>query len=246
MSEPVDWTNWLNHELKTPLNRMESLILSLKKSKLSGFSEQKIMMSLMSSLEECRSTIDSLFLFNKIQVDNIHLKLNHYDINTLVTQVCQDLDLVAEAKHVKFIIEAEPLFLIPLDEQLFKRALSNIITNAVKFSPNDSKILISTESINRKFYIQVADQGVGMDENELNKIFDPYYRVEQSSYIPGTGLGLFIAKSFMKSLNGKISVDSVKGAGTTFTMILDVDALEKINQLNEEKIDSSLKGEHAL
>jgi signal transduction histidine kinase len=82
-----------------------------------------------------------------------------------------------------------------------------------------------------------------MDEAELDKIFDPFYRVEQSSYIPGTGLGLFIAQKFMESLDGKITVDSVKGAGTTFTMILDVDALQKINRSN---LDSSKRGEHAL
>jgi signal transduction histidine kinase len=219
-SEPIDWTNWLNHELKTPLNRMESLILSLEKRPSMGFEEKKLMLSLKTSLDECRSTIDSLYLYNKIQIEKIHPKLDHHDINALVSQVCQDLDSQAERKAVKFVIESEPLFPLPLDEQLFKRALSNIISNAIKFSPEDSRVLISTESIKDKVYVQVADQGVGVEESQQNKIFEPYYRIEDTAHLPGTGLGLYIAKKFMKYMDGDIFVDSEKGAGTTFTIEL--------------------------
>lgn len=219
-SEPIDWTNWLNHELKTPLNRMESLLLSLEKRPAMGFEEKKLMISLKASLDECRSTIDSLYLYNKIQIEKIHPKLDHHDINALVSQVCQDLDSMAEKKAVKFVIESDPLFPQPLDEQLFKRALSNIISNAIKFSPEDSSILVSTEAIKDKVYVQVADQGVGMEEEQQSKIFEPYYRIEDTAHLPGTGLGLYISQKFMRYMDGDILVDSEKGAGTTFTLEL--------------------------
>ena len=219
-SEPIDWTNWLNHELKTPLTRMESLIFSLEKRPSMGFEEKKLMISLKTSLDECRSTIDSLYLYNKIQIEKIYPKFDHFDLNTIVSQVCQDLGSMAERKAVKFVIESEPLFPIPLDEQLFKRALSNIISNAIKFSPEDTSILISTESINDKVYVQVSDQGVGMEEDKMKRIFEPYYRIEETAHLPGTGLGLYISQNFMKYMNGEISVDSEAGAGTTFTLEL--------------------------
>jgi len=219
-SEPIDWTNWLNHELKTPLNRMESLILSLEKRPTMGFEEKKLMISLKSSLDECRSTIDSLYLYNKIQIEKIHPKLGHHDLNALVSQVCQDLDSMADKKAIKFVIESEPLFPMPLDDQLFKRALSNIVSNAIKFSPQESSVLISTEAISESVYVQVADRGPGMSAVEQKKIFDPYYRIDETAYLPGTGLGLYISQKFMTYMKGEITVDSEKGAGTTFTLVL--------------------------
>lgn len=217
-SKSIDWTNWLNHELKTPLNRMEGLLISLDKKLSVGFEEKKLIMHLKSSLDECRDTIDSLYLFNKIQIDTIKPKLNYLDINSVVSQVVQDQNYLAERKGVKIIIESEPLFPVPIDEQLFKRAFSNLITNAIKFSKSESKILVSTESLEDKVYVQVSDQGTGIETSKLEKIFEPYYRIEETAHLPGTGLGLFIAKKFIEYQNAKISVDSEMGAGTTFTI----------------------------
>ncbi len=216
----IDWTNWINHELKTPLNRMESLLLSLNKSPNCGFDEKKMILKMQDSLLECRNTLDSLYLFNKIQMNKVSPKRSHKDINTIVRTAVQDVEVLAKLKGVKIMVELEPLFPIPLDEQLFKRAFLNLLENAIKFSPSEGKILLSTEEVDGKIMIQVADQGVGMSETELSEIFKPYYRVEGTAHLPGTGLGLFIAQSFIKLHNGQIEVDSVQGGGSTFTIQL--------------------------
>lgn len=216
----IDWTNWINHELKTPLNRMESLLLSLDKSPNCGFDEQKIILKMRDSLLECRNTLDSLYLFNKIQMNKVLPKMSHKDINIIVRTAVQDVELLAKVKGIKVMVELEPLFPVPLDEQLFKRAFLNILENAIKFSPSEGKILLSTEEIDDKIVIQIADQGVGMSGVELEEIFKPYYRVEETAHLPGTGLGLFIAQEFIKFHKGQIEVDSVLGEGSTFTIQL--------------------------
>lgn len=216
----IDWTNWISHELKTPLNRMESLLLTLNKSSSCGFDEKKIILKMQDSLSECRNTLDSLYLFNKIQMNKVSPKMSHKDINMIVRTAVQDVEILAKLKGVQIMVELEPLFPVPLDEQLFKRAFLNILENAIKFSPSEGKILLSTEEVGDKIMIQIADQGVGMGELELSEIFKPYYRVEFTAHLPGTGLGLFIAKTFINFHGGQIEVDSVQGEGSTFTIQL--------------------------
>jgi len=197
---------------------MEGLLISLDKKLSVGFEEKKIMLHLKSSLDECRETIDSLYLFNKIQIDKITPKLVHTDINVVISQVIQDQNDLALRKGIKVIVESEPLFPIPIDEQLFKRAFINLISNAIKFSASESKVLVSTETLNEKVYVQISDQGAGIENSKLEKIFEPYYRVEETAHLPGTGLGLFITQKLLEYQNAKISVDSELGAGTTFTI----------------------------
>lgn len=216
----IDWTNWINHELKTPLNRIDGLLLSLNRSSNCGFEEKKMILKMQDSLLECRNTLDSLYLYNKIKRNEIRPKIEHKDVNKVALGAVQDVETLALVKGVKIIVETEALFPIPLDEQLFKRAFLNILENAIKFSPHEGKVLISTEDLNDSVVVQVADQGVGMAADQLAKIFDPYYRVEETSHLPGTGLGLYIAHEFIDYHKGSIEVESLVGEGSTFTFKL--------------------------
>lgn len=219
-AEQIDWTNWINHELKTPLNRMESLLQGLSKSPRCGFEEKKIIFKLNDSLKECKSTLDSLYFYNKIKVNKVRPRLTLTDINMVLKNAIQDIESSLALKGHQVILELEPLFPIPLDEQLFKRAVLNVIENAIKFSPSKSKILISSEEIGDKILVQVADQGPGIKKSTLSNIFQPYFRSEDHKNIPGTGLGLYITESFIGFHGGKVEVDSVEGSGTTFTFTL--------------------------
>ena len=168
----IDWTNWINHELKTPLNRIDGLLLSLNKSPNCGFEEKKMILKMQDSLLECRNTLDSLYLYNKIKLNEIKPKIEYRDVNKVTLSAVQDVEALSSAKGVKIIVETEPLFPIPLDEQLFRRAFLNILENAIKFSPHEGKILISTEDLNDSVVVQIADQGVGMAADQLTKIFN--------------------------------------------------------------------------
>jgi len=216
----MEWTNWIQHELKTPLNRIESLLQSLDRQKELGFESRKILLKLQDSLIESKSVLDSLFLFNRIENASIKPNLEHKDINTIVMSAVQDSGPLAKTKGISVTVETEPLFPLPIDEQLFRRAFLNIYENAIKFSPPEKKILISTEEIDDSVVVQIADQGVGMSLQDVNRVFEPYYRAESTSSAPGTGLGLYISKRFVDVHNGEIEIDSEQGSGTTFTIKL--------------------------
>lgn len=216
----IEWTNWIQHELKTPLNRMESLVDSLNKQSDLDFEGQKKLLKLKDALAETKSILDSLYLFNKIEQGLITPHIVQKDINPIIMTAVQDSEVLAKLKGVSFMVETEPLFPIKIDEQLFRQAFLNILENAIKFSPSETRVLLSTEEVEGFVVIQIADQGLGMSEEALAKIFDPYFRAEETAHKPGTGLGLYIARRFIEFHGGEIEVDSIENQGSTFTIKL--------------------------
>lgn len=226
-NKTIEWTNWIQHELKTPLNRMESLVHSLERIGDLGFESQKIVMKLQDSLNESRGILDSLFLFNKIENAAIAPQFSPKDINSVVMAAVQDAEPLAKQKGITVSVETEPLFPVLLDEQLFRRAFLNILENAIKFSPPEKKVLLSTEELEESVVVQIADQGVGMNAEDCAKVFEPYYRSEETASVSGTGLGLYISKRFVDFHSGSIDLDSVVGGGTTFTIKIPKQSLKE-------------------
>jgi signal transduction histidine kinase len=132
---------------------------------------------------------------------------------------------LANRKNIDIITELEPLFSVKADEDLLKQVFTNLVENAIKYSPNDSKILVSTEEVEGKMVVQVADQGRGISEQDLDNVFEKFYRTKDvvASDVGGSGLGLFLAKYFVELHHGEIEVESEEGQGSTFTVSLPMD-----------------------
>jgi signal transduction histidine kinase len=138
--------------------------------------------------------------------------------------VAKKNEFLAKVKHIKIVTEFETLFSIPVDPELIKQVFSNLIENAINYSPENSKVLISTEEANGKVIVQVADQGIGISAEEVPHIFMKFFRSREakSSPIRGSGLGLYLAKYFVELHKGQIFVESTPGQGSTFTVELPI------------------------
>jgi signal transduction histidine kinase len=113
--------------------------------------------------------------------------------------------------------------------------LSNLIDNAIKFTCNDGEILVSAEKKKNRVAISVRDNGIGIEEKELDKIFDRFYKVNNKSSYEGSGLGLAIVREMSELIEAKIEVSSIPDHGSTFSIILkdkkDVTFLKKFRNL---------------
>ena len=107
-----------------------------------------------------------------------------------------------------------------LDEAIIRRILSNLLSNAIKYSLPGGEVSLSVKRDNDNILIEVADQGEGIAENELARIFDRYYRVSETARVGGTGLGLSIVKAAVEAHHGTIQVESRLGAGSRFIVSL--------------------------
>jgi len=113
-----------------------------------------------------------------------------------------------------------------VDPELIKQVFSNLVENAIKYSPENSKVLVSSEEVNGKIIVQVADQGIGIPQDELSNIFMKFFRSKnaKASPIKGSGLGLYLAKYFVELHHGVITAESAPHLGSTFTVELPIKA----------------------
>jgi hypothetical protein len=219
----TNFIGMMSHDLKTPLARIQGMteIISKDSSPLSTPQREALDMIKQSS-EDLLRFISTILHYAKIESQGIELHLESRDINEILKEVIRKHDFLAKLKHIQIKAELEPLFSIKVDPELMKKVLSNLVENAIKYSPENSKILIASEEVNNKVVLQVSDQGMGIDPEDLPNVFMKFFRSKnaKSSPVKGSGLGLYLAKYFVELHGGSISVESALGQGTTFTVEL--------------------------
>jgi signal transduction histidine kinase len=146
--------------------------------------------------------------------------------------------LYAKKNEVELLLElAEDLSVAKFDHAKINQVLTNLVSNAVKFTPENGRVSINVQRQNEELVISVSDTGIGIPKEALPKIFECFYRVEQhGKKIKGTGLGLAIVHKIVMMHNGRIEVASKVGQGTTFTVFLPLDP-KPVQKLLPEKAD---------
>jgi signal transduction histidine kinase len=212
----------MSHDLKTPLARIQGMAEVIGKDSLALTDTQKIALDTISeSSEELMEFIGSILSLSRIASKEMKLQLRSRDVNQVLRNVIRKSEYLAKRKNIEIITELEPLFSIKVDEDLMKTVLTNLIENAIKYSDDSSKILVSSEELNNELVVQIADQGRGIAADEIPHVFDRFYRASNSRIdTPGNGLGLFLAKYFVELHNGRIDIESELNKGSTFSVRL--------------------------
>ena len=212
----------VSHEFKTPISSIK-LSLELLDNKKIGIlnKEQK---SLVNSIKDDASRLLKITgeLLNMTQVEsgNIQLTILPSDIKEILRYAIQATQTQAVQKQIQFDIDCpENIAKVQADIEKTTWVLTNLISNAIRYSYDNSTIYLSIKEHNKKVVISVRDTGQGIAPQYKDKIFDRYFRVPGTKK-EGTGLGLSISKEFMGAQGGQIAVDSEFGAGSTFTITL--------------------------
>jgi signal transduction histidine kinase len=139
--------------------------------------------------------------------------------------VTQRLFPLAQDRGVHLTLELEPMFPAELDEKLIRQVLNNLIDNAIKYNHAGTKVKISSEDQGAFVQVAVEDDGVGMEKEQLGRLFKKFSRSEKGTAerVEGTGLGLYLAKYFIEKHGGEIGVESAPGKGTRFWFRLPIE-----------------------
>ncbi len=211
----------MSHDLKTPLARIQGMADVIKENSELSDTQRVALDTISESSEELTEFIASILSLSRIESKEMKLDLHSRDVNQILRLVIRKCEYLAKRKDIEIVTELEPLFSIKVDEELLKTVFTNLVENAIKYSPEGSRILISTEEINNEVVVQVADQGRGIPQEELAQVFDRFYRARNSrSSTPGNGLGLYLARYVIELHNGRVDVESELNKGSTFTVRL--------------------------
>jgi signal transduction histidine kinase len=213
----------MSHDLKTPLARIQGMTDIALSSPKNLLPEQKdAIKTIKQSTDELTEFISSILDLSRVESQQIKLKLQSKDVNRLLEDVIRKYAYLAQQKNIEIISEFETLFSVKVDSDLMKQVFSNLIENAIKYSPENTKVLVTTEEHDGRIIVQVADQGIGISDNEIKSIFTKFYRTKsvKNSQTKGSGLGLYLAKYFVELHKGQISVESIPQQGSTFSVDL--------------------------
>lgn len=233
----------MSHDLRTPMNAIIGMT-NLALEDLSDSSQVRESLNIIkTSSAHLLNLLNDILDMAKIESGKMTLANSVFSITQTMTGICDVFKAVTLQKHIQYSVEFENIVhdTVVSDETRFSRIISNIIGNAVKFTPEYGFIKVTVEEQKSMrnniayFSIKVQDSGIGISEEQLESIFDPFHRVESSmiSKIEGSGLGLAIVKALVESLGGTVSVESRLGYGSTFTIKLPF--LKQICSLEEKE-----------
>ncbi|MDR5589062.1 PAS domain S-box protein [Christiangramia sp. SM2212] len=224
-----DFLKLVSHELKTPVTSIKGyvqLLLSLLKKKegmpLSAIPFETSLERIDQQIVRLTRLISEMLDLSRIEKNKLVLQKETFSINELVNDTIQDINYTNTNYNI--ILEDDYQCDIHADKDRIGQVLINLVTNAIKYSPINQDILVSVKKAGKnKVAVSVQDSGIGIDKENLKKIFKRFYRIDfknEDTY-SGFGIGLYLANEIMKRHNGKIIVESEKGKGSLFTFIVD-------------------------
>lgn len=220
----VNFFTNISHELRTPL----TLIMGVSDELLTGKGNEKQKNSLVRQIQQnsirLLRLINQLMDFRKVEFNKMNMSVSEYNIIDFIKIICDSYSSIAAQRNIsfKFLTKTEEIKLW-FDPDKMDKVIFNLLSNAFKFTPDHGKLTVSiiTDSYEKTVKINVEDSGDGIDLDEFEKIFEPFYQIK-SVHSAGTGLGLSLSKSLVELHKGSITVQSIKGHGARFTVTLPI------------------------
>ena len=209
----------VSHELRTPVTTIKGFIETLKEGAIDDPKNAERFLNIISKhIDRLNMLIDDLLILAKLEEKPEEVKLNEEKIRPLLRSVMEDLEFKANEKKITISIDCDENLTARINRHLVEQAISNLLDNAVKYSDKKTSIEVGAYSDDHKLVIIVKDEGYGISQEHIPRLFERFYRIDKgrSREEGGTGLGLAIVKHIVNTMHGTIDVESALGEGTTF------------------------------
>jgi signal transduction histidine kinase len=219
-----DFVNMVAHELRSPLvsiRQIQSVLLEGLAGPLAEKQEDFVKRG-MKKIDALLALINDLLDVARLEAGRLVQKQTAIDLSEVIEDMVLLMQLRAKEQGIVLTHSCENMKLVVADPKNIEEVLNNLLTNAINYSPEGGKVTVTARGVDHFVEIKVSDTGVGIDPQELPKIFDKFYRVKhpKTRQVTGTGLGLSIVKGIVEAYRGSIHVESVPDQGTTFTVLL--------------------------
>jgi signal transduction histidine kinase len=213
---------FVTHEMRTPLTAIQGSSELITRYALPDEKRKQIAGMINSESKRLARMIETFLDVERLSAGEMELKHERFGAAALVEQCVTRVRPLAERKNIAIATEAVPEADLTGDRELMEYAVYNLLTNAVKYSPPETRVVVSGGRARGEMRLWVEDQGIGMDKHEIRRVFERFYRTkkaEQSGEM-GSGIGLSIVEQIVVQHGGSILVDSTPGKGSRFTLVL--------------------------
>ena len=214
--------HWAAHEMRTPLTAIQGSSEIMTNYSLPEAKQKQLSEMINSESKRLARLIQTFLDVERLAEGQMDLKREMFEAADLIDTCMRRVEPLASRKHISLSLETPIEGTLTGDRELMEYAFYNLLTNAVKYSPGETRVAIFAERNGEELRISVRDQGIGMDSKEIKNIFKKFYRTqraEQSGEV-GTGIGLSIVEQIVTHHGGRMEVTSEPGKGSCFTMVL--------------------------
>jgi two-component system phosphate regulon sensor histidine kinase PhoR len=214
-----------SHELRTPIASIHSAAETLVGGVASDpVTRERFLGIIARNATRLKNLVDDLLDLSKLESRTFNVPLRPTLVAAVVRSTFNALGEAADKKQIRLVQRVDPALEAQADPQALEHVLTNLVENAIRYCPSGSEVTISTELSGTSMRLLVADNGPGIPEEHLSRLFERFYRVDagRSRELGGTGLGLAIVKHWVEVMNGEVGVSSRPGHGSTFSVSLGV------------------------
>jgi two-component system phosphate regulon sensor histidine kinase PhoR len=222
-----DFAANVSHEIKTPLTAIKGFVQTLLEGAVDDEAERHRFLSIIHKhVNRLTVIVDDLMKLSRLEQDQegVHLTMFSVPVKEVLDSAVAICRTNADEKEIRFEITCDPDLTARMDVELMEQAAVNLLDNAVKYSPPGSRVSISAETVADHVAIHFQDNGIGIGEKHLPRLFERFYRVDKarSRQMGGTGLGLAIVKHIVQAHGGSVTVISTLGKGSIFTLTIPI------------------------
>ncbi len=217
-----DFVANISHELKTPIGALSILSEAVLGASDDPEAITRFANRMQIEAKRLSDLVQEIIDLSRLQDDDPLKRAEPIQISEAAREAIDQSKLHADSRHIELIFNSESEEKVSGDRNQLITSFHNLIENAINYSPESTRVAVAVRNQNELVEVSVSDQGIGIPEKDLERIFERFYRVDpaRSRLTGGTGLGLSIVKHIINNHGGDISVWSVEGAGTTFTIRL--------------------------
>lgn len=216
-----------SHEFRSPISYIHRNIAALGDhiETLDGAEIRARLAKIQSQAEHLTTLLEDVLTMGKTgaNTNRLQANLSSVDMKEFLNRIIDEVQTNTQHTHRIQLDFATPELKLLSDENLLRNIFVNLLTNAIKFSPEKNVVLLAVTQCSQHVHVKVHDYGLGIDETDFSRIFEPFHRGLNAQKIKGTGLGLSIVMKAVQALGGDIQVESKPGRGTTFTVTLKLD-----------------------
>lgn len=216
----------VSHELKTPIFNIQGYVLTLLEGGIDDTKINKLYLQRTEkSIDRMISIVEDLESITKLESGELTLNYVDFDLVKLTEDVFELAQMLANERNIslQFITKTDKPIMVHADKKRMMEVMNNLVGNGIKYGKKRGSVKVGFYDLLETILVEVTDNGIGMDKNDLPRIFERFYRVDKSRSREqgGTGLGLSIVKHIIEAHNQTINVKSVAEKGTTFTFTLE-------------------------
>jgi two-component system, sensor histidine kinase and response regulator len=214
-----------SHEFRTPLAIISSSsgILQKFSDRLSAEKKQAHLQTIQNTIKHITQILDDVLMINRVESNKQEVQLEALNIISFCQHLKEEIELSNTPYKIQFSVDlaaeiSDNSLIIQIDKKILRQILTNLLINAIKYSPNHNLVQLSLTQVNNQLLFKIRDRGIGIPEIDQANLFTSFHRASNVGKISGTGLGLSIVKKCVDLHQGKITFNSQLNQGTTFTV----------------------------